>query len=593
MAKERILIVEDEQITAADIDDILRHLGYSVSGIVSSGNEAVKKAEETRPDLILMDIRIKGDMDGVEAAREIRRRFDIPVIYLTAHADSETLARAKLAEPLGYVVKPFQEAELRAGIEMALHKSKVDALAKEREQRLSETLRAMGEGVISIDGMGRITYMNATAEEWTGWKQRDVLRRDLAEIFRVLQQSDRALLENVGHRALREGVLEDLPASALLMARNGMERPLGGSVAPMRDHYGRVSGAVVVFGDVRSDAPETKPAPSPKESVPSPQAGDVTIIAASEKMREVIRFTRRIAASGVSSVLIQGESGTGKDVVARLLHQASKRAAEPFVSINCAAIPETLLESELFGYEKGAFTDARAQKKGVLELAHGGTIFLDEIGELQMHLQTKLLRVLEEQAFRRLGGVKDIHVDIRVIAATNKNLGEAVRNKEFREDLFYRLNVIEITVPPLREHRDDILPLASHFIQIYNKKFELEIRGLSPEATTLLLSCHWRGNVRELRNSIERAMVLEDGPLLSVASLGIGDALPGKAGEHPLSPGAPVESSQHEHRSLEDVEKSMLVEALNECGGNQSRAARRLGISRDTLRYRIKKFHLK
>jgi len=243
----------------------------------------------------------------------------------------------------------------------------------------------------------------------------------------------------------------------------------------------------------------------------------------------------------------------------------------------------------LFGFEKGAFTDARTQKRGVLELADGGTIFLDEIGDLQLHLQAKLLRVLEEQSFRRLGGVRDINVDVRVITATNKTLIDAVHDKRFREDLYYRLNVIQIAIPPLRAHRDDVLPLANHFIQHYNGKFRLEIEGLDPRAAELLMGHPWPGNVRELRNAIERAMVLEEGPRLTSESLALGES----AGPHGVAAQAAAGATPLQEMSLEDAERSMLVQALEKSGGNQTRAAKRLGISRDTLRYRMKKFALK
>jgi len=243
----------------------------------------------------------------------------------------------------------------------------------------------------------------------------------------------------------------------------------------------------------------------------------------------------------------------------------------------------------LFGFEKGAFTDARAQKRGVLELADGGTIFLDEIGDLQLHLQAKLLRVLEEQSFRRLGGVRDINVDVRVITATNKTLIDAVREKRFREDLYYRLNVIQIAIPPLRDHRDDILPLANHFIDHYNDKFRLEIEGLDPKAVDLLMGYPWPGNVRELRNAVERAMVLEEGSQITTESLALGDS----AGPRGAAAQVAAVAMPLQEMSLEDAERSMLVQALEKTGGNQTRAAKRLGISRDTLRYRMKKFDLK
>jgi transcriptional regulator with PAS, ATPase and Fis domain len=300
-----------------------------------------------------------------------------------------------------------------------------------------------------------------------------------------------------------------------------------------------------------------------------------------------MKFSTRIANSGVTTIMLQGESGTGKDLFARFLHEASPRRDLPFIAINCAAIPETLLESELFGYEKGAFTDARSTKKGILELADGGTVFLDEIGEMPLHLQAKLLRVLEDQSFRRLGGVRDVTVDVRIISATNKNLGEAVRNREFRQDLFYRLNVIQIVLPSLREHKDDIVLLVEHFIEFYNRKFESSIAGATAEAIRRLQEYEWPGNIRELRNVIERAMVLEEQTHLTAENLALGEEV--------MAPSFSVSSPMPSHAgmSLEDTEKAMLAEALQKSGGNQTQAARILGISRDTLRYRIKKFDLK
>jgi PAS domain S-box-containing protein len=578
MVRAAILIVEDELITAADLEDVLIRLGYHVAGTASSGEEAIRRAEQTSPDLVLMDIHLAGDMDGTQAANEIRRRMDIPVIYLTAHADSETLARAKQAQPLGYVVKPFQEPELQAAIEIALHKSRVDFRAKEREETLSSTLGALGEGVIALDELLQVTYMNPSAEEWTAWRAEDARGRDLNEVFPLITQKDRQPVGAVARSALRDGVFDDLPDACVLAARNGIERRISGTVSPIRDQHGHVSGAVIAFMGVADSIPK-EPAATAQ---PPYSTGKTEIIVHSPVMKDLMKFCVRVASSGVSSILLQGESGTGKDVIARFLHQNSRRRDKPFVSVNCAAIPETLVESELFGYEKGAFTDARSQKRGVLELAHSGTVFLDEIGELQLHLQTKLLRVLEDQTFRRLGGVKDVQVDIRIVTATNKNLFAAVQRHEFREDLFYRLNVIQIAIPPLREHPEDILPLAEHFIHIYNPRFERSIEGLTPEAEASLLSHNWPGNVRELRNAIERGMVLEEGTRLSLASLSM-----------EVQPSYDVAAAASSGNvSLEEVERTLLQKALDDARGNQSEAARRLGISRDTLRYRIKKFDL-
>jgi transcriptional regulator with PAS, ATPase and Fis domain len=289
--------------------------------------------------------------------------------------------------------------------------------------------------------------------------------------------------------------------------------------------------------------------------------------------------------------LLEGESGTGKDVLAQFIHHYGRRHEGPFVALNCAAIPETLMESELFGHEKGAFTDARASKAGILEIASNGTIFLDEIGEMPLTLQAKLLRVLEEQTFRRLGGVRDIQVDVRVVAATNQKLTEAIEEGKFRLDLYYRLNVIQVLLPALRERREDIIPLAEHFVRLYNTKFKRNIQGISHSAAAMLLAHDWPGNVRELRNVIERAMVLEEAEWIQGSSLRIESSGNAPAAEEPLlSRGAPEAPFQV---SLEEAEKNLVMKALEKAGGNQTRAAVLLGITRDTLRYKMKKFSLR
>jgi transcriptional regulator with PAS, ATPase and Fis domain len=320
----------------------------------------------------------------------------------------------------------------------------------------------------------------------------------------------------------------------------------------------------------------------------SPQKREV--IAESAQMKDVMQFVRRVASSEAGTILIEGENGTGKDLVAKTLHYQSARQAEPFIAINCAAIPETLLESELFGYEKGAFTDARSQKRGLFELADKGTLFLDEIGEIPMVLQAKLLRVLEDSTFRRLGGVHDITVDIRLIAATNKNMREAVREKAFRQDLYFRLNVIQITIPALRERPDDIPPMTAFFIAHYNRKFKRNILGVTPETEQILMQYDWPGNVRELRNAIERAMILEDSSYLTPSSLPI-SIVDGDDRPAPLAAAAMADTLSADGISLEDNERMLVTRALEKTNGNQTQAARLLKVTRDTLRYKMKKFN--
>jgi len=374
-----------------------------------------------------------------------------------------------------------------------------------------------------------------------------------------------------------------LPAGTVnLHLENGRERMVVIRTVQLLNQAGDLDGVVATIKDITEEAE-----PSTRQ-----------IIAESPAMLELLSFVRRVASSEATSILIEGENGTGKDLIAKTLHYQSLRQSEPFLAINCAAIPETLLESELFGYEKGAFTDARAQKRGLFELADKGTLFLDEIGEMPLSLQTKLLRVLEDQIFRRLGGLKDLSVDVRIIAATNKNLREAVNEGAFRQDLYYRLNVIQLVVPTLRERQEDVLPLARFFIEHYNAKFKRQIDGLSHDAENLLLAHDWPGNVRELRNAIERAMILEDTAYIQPSSLPI--SLRGGDGDQRskfavAAVGAesmvPVNGDAGE-MSLSDQERRLVVQALERAGGNQTQAARLLRITRDTLRYKMKKFSL-
>ena len=308
------------------------------------------------------------------------------------------------------------------------------------------------------------------------------------------------------------------------------------------------------------------------------------IVGESATMRGVKAMLQKVASSPASTVLLTGESGTGKDLAAKVIHYTSERAARPFVNITCSALPETLLESELFGHERGAFTDARAQKRGLLESADGGTVFLDEIGEMVPALQAKLLRFLEEKAFKRVGGAQDIRVDVRVIAATNRNLEETVRQGTFREDLYYRLNVLPLPLPPLRAHPTDIPLLIRHYVDAFNREFRKSVKGVAPEALKGLEAYPWPGNIRELRNAVERAMLLTEEDTL------LPEHFPVLAPRTQLTQGVELPAGGLD---LDKLERDLVVQALNRTGGNQTRAAALLGLNRDQIRYRIEKFGLK
>ncbi len=318
--------------------------------------------------------------------------------------------------------------------------------------------------------------------------------------------------------------------------------------------------------------------------------GTDEIIGQHPSMHKLLEMIRQIAQTGVSTVFLRGETGTGKDLVARVLHRSSERAAQPFVNITCTALSETLLESELFGHERGAFTDAKTQKKGLLEMADGGTVFLDEIGDMPAALQAKLLRFLEERRFRRVGGTKEISVDVRVIAATNRDIEKSIEQGSFRRDLLYRLNVVTIYLPPLRARGDDIKLLTQHFVQRFAREFKKTVTDVSDAAYEMLYGYSWPGNVRELRNVIERAVLLCRGETLDADDIVLGrsESTPWEWNiEHITLP-----PNGFNFDKLRRLERHLLCQALERTGNNQSKAAKLLNLSRDRLRYRLQKHGL-
>jgi two-component system response regulator AtoC len=311
---------------------------------------------------------------------------------------------------------------------------------------------------------------------------------------------------------------------------------------------------------------------------------DDVLYGESSSIKEVRELIHIVAETPRTSVLIQGESGTGKELVANAIHYSSRRSNQPFIKINCSAIPDNLLESELFGHEKGAFTDAKVMKKGLFELANGGTIFLDEISSMKLALQPKILRVIETQTFKRIGGVTDIKIDVRVVAATNTDLSELVKNQEFRDDLYYRLKVMEIYIPALRDRREDIPLLTKLFLEEYNKEFNRNVQKLHPQTEELLLAYSWPGNVRELKNVIERGVILCRQNVL------VPEHLPIELheGEEPR----PIPKVSMGNVSLQEMEKHHILDVLKSVKGNKSQAARILDISRSTLREKLKNYQL-
>ncbi len=439
-----------------------------------------------------------------------------------------------------------------------------------RADVLEAVFDQISDALFLYDKDSRITGVNQAAQRLFGLSAEELVGKHCRDVFKCGQcEEECAIGQGLGSASCMPN------GTVRLHTDNGRERLVVVRTVQLTNGNGELEGVAATVKDITEEAE-----PSRRQ-----------VIAESQAMREMLVFVRRVAISEATSILIEGENGTGKDLIAATIHYQSLRQSEPFLAINCAAIPETLLESELFGYEKGAFTDARAQKRGLFELADKGTLFLDEIGEIPLSLQAKLLRVLEEQTFRRLGGLRDIRVDLRIVAATNKNLREAVKEGAFRQDLYYRLNVIQLLVPSLRERPEDILPLTRFFVDHYNRKFKRSIEGLSQEAEDLLLAHDWPGNVRELRNAVERAMILEESNVIAAASLPIAVRSSNAAAAVSATIDGPVEAV--DGMSLVEQEKRLLIHALQKASGNQTQAARLLRITRDTLRYKMKKFNLR
>ncbi len=332
--------------------------------------------------------------------------------------------------------------------------------------------------------------------------------------------------------------------------------------------------------------------------------GFENIIGESPQMLKMFGIMKKITNESISTVLILGESGTGKELIASAIHYNGLRKDGPFVEINCTAIPETLLEAELFGYEKGAFTDAKKLKKGLIEIADTGTVFFDEIGHTSPNLQLKLLKIIEEKKFRRVGGTREKDVDVRIITATSRNLQEAIKERDFREDLYYRLNVLTLYLPPLRERGDDIILIANYYINHFNKEYNKLVKGLSPKAKQILLEYHWPGNVRELRNIMERSILLGNNEIIQPSDLAIhSQQTYQKTSQKIPSTINLLNQAEKEEDSLiinfpsqginiEDVEKELIEEALRRSAWHQLKAAKLLGLSRHTLRYRMKKYDI-
>ncbi len=677
MAEAKLLIVEDETIVRLHLGKIVERLGYRVAGTAASALEAYEAADLERPDLVLMDVRIEGEVDGIDAARELKRRHGCPIVFLTAYADAKTLERARQVEPAGYLVKPFEEHDVRATLAMALAKEQALARLEANSRWLRTVLGSLGDGVVVSAPDGSVQLLNPTAERLTGWSFNEAAGRQVLEILQ---------LRSPGRE---EGRLEPGPlVDALLHPRRGQPREVEGVAAHLSGDDGADSGLVVVFRDVSerrqaareqvrllaeleasrndlltilneldvgaamldaagavtflSDAGArllgVDPRPTLGQAWSSALPFDREAVAViKEMMRRNPEDRSRVAArvttgegprqleidvgddprkpehrllfvydttevddlrrllkdkaqlhdlvggsvpmqraydeirqcAGVAwPVLIEGETGTGKELVARAVHASSERRAGPFVAVNCAGLAESLLTSQLFGHKRGAFTGAINDHRGYFEMAHGGTLFLDEIGDVSMAVQTSLLRVLEEKRVTPLGSAQSRAVDVRILTATHRDLAREVEAGRFRADLLYRIRVARVRLPPLRERGEDVALLAAWFLDRCRGMTGKDVDRIGREALERLASYAWPGNVRELRSAIEHAVIRCRGSVIRLEDL-------------------PPEIVPPTEGPVAADEKQRFFAALERAGGNRSRAAKLLGISRATFYRRL------
>lgn len=558
----QLLIVEDEIIVAMDLQRRLEGLGYGVADICVSGEDAYNKARDLRPHLILMDIRLKGRIDGIEAATRIQDETDIPVVFVTAYADEKTLERAKYAAAYGYIVKPFQEHDLRAAIELALYNHRMALTLRRNHDNLRSVLSVQSHGVVVLGSDETIEFINNSARNLLAISSRQVIGRCLSDFLRLSQQ-DQEKLESIFRRA--PGQSE--PMYLQLRDSQGRRHQL---TLEVKDDPGGGKRRFLYFTDMSTidtvdDRHDTEP-PAHK------------IVGKSRAIQGVIDLIQEVAPLD-TTVLIEGETGTGKELVARAIHDQSPRRAGPFVALNCAGLNEQLAASQLFGHKRGSFTGAIGDQRGVFEAAKGGTLFLDELGELPLSVQGTLLRVLEGKAIVRVGETEPRKVDVRFLAATNRDLAKEAADSRFRIDLFYRVRVARIFVPSLRERREDLPLLARSFLRQYRETTGKTIQTISDVAMQSLLAYTWPGNIRELKNTLEFAFIRCKGPTIDWQDL------PPEIQESRLS-------ARKGSIDFAGNDRDIILSALEQTMGNRRRAAKLLGMSRATFYRRLAAYGL-
>ncbi len=557
MAGEGILIVEDDPVLRLYLEKVLERSGYLVTATAASGEEALECAARRRPDLVLMDINLAGAMDGIEAARELRRRVACPVVFLTAHYDQPTLERAREAEPAGFIVKPIEEHDVRATVAMALTKEQAVRRVEEHGLDLLSILDELEVGTAMINQSGCLSFISRSAVRLLGVEAEAVLGHG----WRQALPADAAVV------ARMEALLAQPPSERHRLPITVGDRPKRQLEIDVRDDpRPGLQQRILVFYD-KTEVHDLR-------RVLKEKAHFHDLVGRSPAMERVYDEIRQ--AAGVDwPVLIEGETGTGKELVARAIHASSPRRRAPFLAVNCAGLTESLLTSQLFGHRKGAFTGAVSNHRGFFEVADGGTLFLDEIGDVSMPVQTNLLRVLEEQRVTPLGSTASRKVDVRILTATHRDLTDEVEQRRFRADLLYRIRVARVTLPPLRERGEDLSLLAIWFLDRCRATTGKPVEQIDARAMALLAAYSWPGNVRELKSAIEHAVIRCRGSMIQPADL------PPEI--VPSTPGLPPDDGD---------ETARILAALEQVAGNRSRAARLLGISRATFYRRLRQLDI-
>lgn len=561
---KRILVVDDEEALRYTLDIFLREEGYDVS-LASNYNEAMSLMACSRFDLMYVDIIMEGK-SGIELLRTVRSNNpNAQVIIITGAPSADTAAEALRLGALDYIVKPIRQNEVLKAASLAFRHKK---LADEKDRchtNIEAIFRSVKDGIVTVDEKMQLVDVNSSAIQLCGFKEDNFYGRSITT---VVDQCSGACLE----------VMRDLLATKTELEvrhiechRKDLQQQLVSvSASPLIDHLGNFSGCVMVLRD------ETRLC-NLEKNINEIKAFDRMIGVGSQiaKVKQLIKALADVQ----TTVLITGESGTGKELTVEALHSAGSRSGGPLVKVNCGALADSILESELFGHVQGAFTGAVKNRTGRFHLADRGTIFLDEIGDISPKMQLQLLRVIETMSFERVGSSHSEKVDVRVVAATNRDLAKKVAAGEFRQDLYYRLKVVELSLPPLRERRYDIPLLLRHFTEKFNRKFNKNIRAVTSEVEKLFQLYPWPGNVRELENSLEYAFILCDQHVISVSHL------PAELQNHSRDGSGPP----GEARDLvaEDIER-----ALKKTDGNKAKAARLLSMSRRTFYRKMTKYHI-